>query len=107
MNSIKYIMVFVTAKDKPQAQKIADGLLKDRLAACVNIIRDVRSFFWWQGKIDEAGEVLLVIKTKKVLLKKVVLKVKALHSYDVPEVIALPVVGGNYDYLKWIDESVD
>ena len=107
MNSIKYIMVFVTAKDKPQAQKIANELLKDRLAACVNIIRDVRSFFWWQGKIDEAGEVLLVIKTKKALLKKVVLKVKALHSYDVPEVIALPVVGGNYDYLKWIDESVD
>ena len=107
MNPIKYIVVFVTAKDKQQAQKIADGLLKARLIACANIIRDVQSFFWWQGKVDQAGEVLLIIKTKKVLFKKVVLKVKALHSYDVPEVIALPIVGGNFDYLKWIDESVD
>ena len=107
MNPIKYIVVFVTAKDKQQAQKIADGLLKDRLIACANIVSDVQSFFCWQRKIDQANEVLLIIKTKKVLFKKVVLKVKALHSYDVPEVIALPIVGGNFDYLKWIDESVD
>ena len=107
MNPIKYIVVFVTAKDKEQAKTIADGLLKDRLAACVNVVGGVQSFFWWSGKIDQAGEVLLVIKTKKVLFKKIVLKVKALHSYDVPEVIALPIIGGNFDYLKWIEESVE
>jgi len=100
-----YIVVFVTAKDMKQAQGIASGLLKSKLAACVNIVPAVKSIFWWEGKIDSSSEVLLIVKTKKVLLNRLIKAVKRLHSYDVPEVIALPIIGGNREYLKWLNDS--
>lgn len=102
----QYIVVFVTARDAAEARAISKGLLESKLIACANIIGGVQSLFWWQGKIDEASEVLLVMKTKKALFKKLIAKVRALHSYDTPEVIALPVMAGSTDYLKWIDDSV-
>ena len=101
-----HIVIFVTAKDPKEAQKIADGLLKDRLIACANIISGVRSLFRWEGKVDSAKEALLVLKTKKTLFNKVAAKVKLLHSYQTPEIIALPIAAGSKDYLKWIDASV-
>src|SRR3989339_60423 len=100
-----YIVVFITAGSKEEAQKIARGLLEEKLAACVNIIDGVESHFWWQGKIDSAKEALLVIKTKKELFNKLAKKVKSLHSYSVPEIIALPIVTGNKGYLNWINDS--
>ncbi|HLD88174.1 MAG TPA: divalent-cation tolerance protein CutA [Candidatus Omnitrophota bacterium] len=102
-----HIVVLVTTKDTRQAQKIANGLLQDKLVACANIVAGVRSLFWWQGKIDSSKEALLVLKTKKILFKKVAAKVKALHSYEVPEIIALPIAAGSSDYLKWINASVN
>ncbi len=101
-----YIVIFVTASNKKEAGNIARGLLKNKLAACVNIIENVNSLFWWQGKIDQADEVLLIIKSKKSKLAAVIKLVKSMHSYDVPEIIALPIIGGDKIYLKWIDESV-
>ena len=101
-----YIVILITTKDAKQAQKIADGLLKDKLVACANIIGGVRSLFWWAGKIDSAKEVLLILKTKKTLFNKAAAKVKLLHSYQTPEIIALPIVAGSEDYLKWISVSV-
>jgi len=77
-----------------------------KLIACANIVGGIESLFWWEGKIDSAKEVLLVMKTKKVLFKKLEAKVKALHSYKTPEIIALPVTAGSSAYLKWIDNSV-
>ena len=100
-----YIIVFVTAVDKKQARIIARELLRRKVAACVNIVGKVQSFFWWQGKIDEAGEVMLVIKSKKALLPAITRIVKALHSYEVPEIIAVPVAGGEKKYLRWIHDS--
>lgn len=100
------IVVLVTAKDQAQARTIAKGLLDKKLIACANIIKGVESMFWWQGKIDRSSEAMLVIKTRKDLFKKVCACVKTLHSYDTPEVIALPVIEGNADYLNWIDLSV-
>lgn len=100
-----HIVVFVTASSKEEAQKISLGLLDDKLVACVNIIDGISSLFWWQGKIDNAKEVLLVIKTRRALLNRLMDKVKSLHSYEVPEIIALPIVAGNKKYLDWIDES--
>ncbi|MEK6564347.1 MAG: divalent-cation tolerance protein CutA [Candidatus Omnitrophota bacterium] len=100
-----YIVALVTASSKEEADKIAQGLLEDKLAACVNIIPGVESYFWWQDKIDRAKEALLVIKTKKELFNKLVGKVKSLHSYSVPEIISLPIISGNKDYLKWINDS--
>ncbi len=100
-----YTVVFVTASGRKEAQKIARGLLKEKLAACVNIVDGVDSFFWWQGKVDKAREALLVIKTKKGLLRRLIKTVVSLHSYEAPEVIALPIIAGNKKYLDWIDES--
>jgi periplasmic divalent cation tolerance protein len=102
----QHIVIFVTAKDQKEASQIARGLLRAKLIACANIIDGVRSLFWWQGKIDSSREVLLVLKTKKNLFKKVAVKVKALHSYQTPEIIALPIACGSEDYLKWINSSV-
>ena len=101
----QYIIVLVTAKDRKEAAKIAQGLLEAKLIACANIVNGVQSMFWWQGKIDSSKEVLLVLKTKKILFKKISAKVKSLHSYQTPEIIALPIVNGSEDYLRWIEES--
>ena len=100
------IVIFITTSSEPEAHKIADLLLTKRKAACVNVVPKVDSSFWWQGKLDSARESLLVIKTKASLLSEVVDLVKAAHSYEVPEIIALPIIGGNEDYLKWIDGEV-
>ena len=100
-----YIVVLVTAKDRKEADKISRGLLEAKLVACANILNGVRSLFRWQGKVDSSSEVLMVLKTKKVLFKKIVAKVRSLHSYQTPEIIALPIVVGSEDYLDWINSS--
>jgi len=97
-------VIFVTAGHKKEAEKIASALIKEKLAACVNIIQGVHSLFWWRGKVDKAREILLIIKTRKTLLPQVIKKVKSLHSYSVPEIIALPIIAGNKEYLKWLSE---
>ncbi|PIQ89798.1 MAG: cytochrome C biogenesis protein CcdA [Candidatus Omnitrophica bacterium CG11_big_fil_rev_8_21_14_0_20_42_13] len=101
-----HIMIFVTAKDVGEAEKIARHLLDNKLAACVNIINQVKSLFWWEGKLDNAAEVLMIIKSREDLFDRLQNAVKSLHSYDVPEIIALPIVKGDKDYLNWIDKSV-
>jgi periplasmic divalent cation tolerance protein len=106
MQKSGYIVVFITAKDAEEAQKIAKMLLKRRQAACVNIVPEVDSHFWWQDKLDSARESLLIVKTKESLLPDIIKSVKKIHSYDVPEIIALPIVGGNEEYLDWIDHEV-
>ena len=102
-----FIIILITAKDKKEAEKIAQGLLNEKLIACANIINGVKSLFWWQGKIDSSKEVLLVLKTKRILFKKVTVKVKSLHSYQTPEIIALPIIDGSKDYLDWVNSSCD
>jgi periplasmic divalent cation tolerance protein len=106
MKQPDYIVVFITASGTEEAQKIARSLLKRRRAACVNIIPEVDSHFWWDDKLDSASESLLVIKTRASLLPEIVRSVKKMHSNTVPEIIALPIVGGNQDYLDWIDNEV-
>jgi len=100
------VVILITASNEEEAHKIADGLLTQRKVACVNIVPRVSSVFWWQDKLDSEQESLLIVKTKASLLNEIVTLVKEIHSYDVPEVIALPIVGGNQDYLKWIGEEV-
>ena len=106
MTEFNHVVVFVTAGSQEEAQSIADTLLERRKAACVNIVPKVDSHFRWEGKLETEQEVLLIIKTRASLVDELVDLVKSIHSYDVPEVIALPVIGGNQDYLEWVDEEV-
>ncbi len=101
----KHVVVLITAETLGQGREIADALVGEKLAACVNLMPRIHSKFWWQGKIDSANESLLIVKTREALLDKVINLVKSKHSYTVPEIIALPIVGGNKDYLDWIDEA--
>ncbi len=101
-----YVNVFVTAPSEAEARKIADSVLNKKLAACASIIKGVSSSYWWQGKIERSSETLIIMKTKSKHVRKLIDEIKFLHSYSVPEIIALPIVDGNPDYLKWINESV-
>jgi len=101
-----HVVVLVTASHREEAERIARKLLDERVAACINIVEGIKSLFWWQGRVDEASEVLMVIKTRLDLFEKVIEYVKRLHSYTVPEIIALPIIAGNTEYLRWIDEVV-
>jgi periplasmic divalent cation tolerance protein len=101
-----HVIVFITTGDSEEAGRIARRLLEDRLAACVNIVAGVDSHFWWRGRLDRAAESLLIVKTKAGLLPQIVASVKDAHSYELPEIIALPVVGGSREYLDWIDSEV-
>ncbi len=100
------IVIFITCANRKEAKLISLSLLKNRLAACVNILDKVKSFFCWQGKTDQADEVLLIIKSNKKNLSRIIKLVKSMHSYEVPEIIALPILGGYKPYLRWIDASV-
>ena len=106
MDIPSHIVVFVTMKDGDEAQKIAKALVKRRQAACVNIVPGVDSHFWWKDKLDEAKESLIIAKTKESLLPDLIKTVKRLHSYSIPEIIAIPIIGGSRDYLEWIDSEV-
>lgn len=101
-----HIVVFITAPSREEADKVSRELLNKKLAACVNIVAGMDSLFWWKAKIDRAREVLLIVKSKKSKLGKIIKTVKSNHSYDVPEIIALPVIGGYKPYLDWVNESV-
>ena len=102
----KYCVVVITCPSQKDALKIKDLLLKSRLAACANILEGVNSFFWWQGKIDFASEVMLLAKTTRAKFKKIIACVTKVHPYDTPEIIAIPILDGNKPYLDWIDNSL-
>ena len=102
-----HIVVLITSKNKQEAQKIAAKLVEDKLIACANIIDPIESIFRWEGKVDNTSESLLILKTRKSLFKRVVKAVKSVHSYSVPEIIALPIIDGSGDYLKWINDSTN
>lgn len=101
-----HIVIFITTANKKEAGRIAKALLRSRLVACVNIVDKIESFFWWKGKIDCAKETLLIIKSKLEKLNQITRRVKSLHSYEVPEIIALPISAGYKDYLRWIDDTL-
>ena len=101
-----YFIVFVTASDDNEANKISDAILKEKLCACVNITKEVSSIYWWGGKLESSSEILMIIKTRKDKIEKLIEKVKEIHSYEVPEIIAVPIIYGNEDYLNWIEVSL-
>jgi periplasmic divalent cation tolerance protein len=101
------IVVLVTCASAKEARRIARGLVEARLAACGNVLETpVRSIYRWRGKVETAREYLLIVKTSRQRFAALEKMVKRLHSYDVPEIIAVPIAVGSPNYLKWIDESV-
>ena len=105
METARYIIVLITSDSIEETDHIARLLLEKKKVACVNIVRGIDSYFWWEGKPDSARENLLIAKSKASLLPDIIDLVRKMHSYDVPEVIALPIIGGNQDYLEWIDQT--
>ena len=97
-----YIIVLVTIATKDEAEKIVQHLLNEKLIACGNIVGPVTSFFRWSGEIERVEEYLALMKSRKDLFAKLSEAVKALHSYEVPEILALPVVEGSKAYLNWL-----
>jgi periplasmic divalent cation tolerance protein len=104
-NSTNPIVVLITAGSEEEAHKIARLLVKEKKAACVNILPGVESLFRWKGRIDSARECLLLVKTRAALLPEIIRLVKGIHSYELPEIIALPITGGSEDYLRWLDSA--
>jgi len=101
----KYLVVFITTPTD-KGWEIANFIVENKLGACVNVVEEVSSVYWWQGNIERDKESLLVVKTSADKFPKLVEEVKKVHPYTVPEIIALPIVAGNGDYLKWIEESL-
>jgi periplasmic divalent cation tolerance protein len=99
------IVVLVTAATDEEAARIGRGMVEAQLAACANILPGVRSIFWWQGKISDEGETLLLLKSRSDLFEDLAEMVRQLHSYEVPEIIALPIVFGSQPYLSWIRQN--
>lgn len=99
------VVVLITAGSPDEAELVAAALLHARLSACVNLLPGVTSLFWWEGKIDRSEEVLLLVKTQRALMPALLEAVRAVHSYDVFEAVALPITAGSPEYLSWLAES--
>ena len=107
-NSVEeHIVVLVTAPSKAVGRDVAQALLEQQLAACVNVIPAMDSLYTWEGEIRSDEEVLLVVKTRAAAFDELAIVVRDVHPYEVPEIIALPSVAGSRDYLDWIDEVVE
>jgi periplasmic divalent cation tolerance protein len=98
------IITFITAPSEEEATKIATTLVEEKLVACVNIIPKIRSVYWWEGKVCQEDEVMLVSKSTKSLFPAIMDRVKSLHSYQVPEIISFPISEGLPEYLNWIED---
>lgn len=102
----EFIVVYVTAGSAEEGERIAAALVEERLAACVNRVSNVRSVYRWEGKVERADEELLIVKTSRALFERLKKRIAELHSYSVPEVIALPILEGSESYLNWLHEEL-
>ncbi len=105
-NPRQCILVLVTCPSLPVARRLGTAVVTRRLAACVNLVPRVESVFWWNGKIDRCREVLLLIKTRRARFERLRRAVVSIHPYDVPEVIALPLIAGHRPYLRWLSSCM-
>ena len=106
MKNRENVVIFITTGTDEEAQEVAKAILNNRLAVCVNIVPNINSLFWWNGTIDSEQERLLIVKSKASVLNEIAALVKEIHSYEILEILALPIIGGNPDYLNWIGKEV-
>ena len=102
----EFIVALVTVGSADEGDRLARALVESRLAACVNRQKAVQSIYRWQGKIESSEEELLIVKTRRDLFERLKEKIQQLHSYQVPEIIALPIIEGSENYLRWLDEDL-
>jgi periplasmic divalent cation tolerance protein len=103
----EYCVIYCTVSSDQEGRLIADSLVQKNLAACVNMITPVRSLYTWKGETCDNEERLLIIKSRASIFEKVRNDIRALHSYDVPEIIAMPILQGDDEYIKWMDENIE
>ena len=103
----EFLTVFITASSREEGERIASKLVEDKLAACCNILNGITSIYIWEGELCRDEEVLLIVKTVEKKFPELSERVKELHSYDVPEIIALPITYGSKDYLDWVADSLE
>lgn len=101
-----HVIVYVTTSDIEEAGKIGEIIVRERLAACANILDNIMSIYWWKGKIEKDNEALLLLKTRNEMVEKIISRIKELHSYEVPDITFIPLEHGSEDYLNWIDENI-
>ena len=101
-----HLFVYITVSGRKEAETISKALIRERLAACTNIIENMSALFWWEGDVQSEHEVVLIAKTRADTFDRLYGRVKELHSYDCPCIVGLPIAAGNPDYLAWIDEEV-
>jgi periplasmic divalent cation tolerance protein len=99
-----YVIVYATSKDEKEARTIGEILVKEKLIACANIIPAIQSIYWWKGKIEKNGEAAMFLKTKKSLVKRLIKRIKELHSYEVPTIDVITISDGNPECFKWIED---
>lgn len=95
-------LIYITCPNREEALMIGKSLVEQRLAACANVLNGMTSVYWWEGKVQDDQECVLILKTRETLVPALIQKVKKLHSYDVPAIVSLPILDGNPDYLQWI-----
>ena len=100
-------ILYITAGSHEEAVAVGRALVEDRLAACANVLPPITSLFWWNGAVQEEGEFALIVKTRRDKVDDIVARVNVLHSYDCPCVVALPIAGGNPDFLDWIVKEAE
>ncbi len=102
-----HVIVYITASNTEEANVLAEALLKERLAACANVVESVKSIYWWKGALERDNESLIILKTTEGKFDALAERAKELHSYENPEIVAVPILKGSSDYLSWIDKEVD
>lgn len=102
-----YAFIYITTSSKEESKKIGETLVEEKLAACVNIVASIESIYLWKGEIEHDDESLLIVKTKQDNIDKIIKRVKEIHSYETPAILAIPIIGGSKDYLDYLDSEIN
>ncbi len=104
---LEYTVILSTVPDVEKGADLAKSLVEHKLAACVNIVPGIRSIYMWKGKVEDDSEALMIIKSRRDYIQKIVTLLEKMHPYDTPEIIGLPIIEGNKDYLDWVGSVTD
>ncbi|MBZ9571106.1 divalent-cation tolerance protein CutA [Methanobrevibacter sp. TMH8] len=100
-------LIYVTTSNEEEAMNIGETIVKERLAACSNIISEMKSIYWWEGNLEKDNESILILKTIEENINKIISRIKEIHSYENPCIIALPILNASDSYLKWLEREID